>query len=272
MTLLRQLLAIASLAATLAFPIGGSPTLKPIDQQYIEEGFIVSLAIEQFAYPASRMSYTTPQALDCMTSLFVNLLPGVEGSNIFWNMSTVHYTWGIWNSEETTYIQFELDYVPQNIAYAASANGNVPGWNGVYKNDPNCRDCWDNPQTVYLQFKDLITNYVTNKQFLYDLMHNASGTNTWCSENFKWATFAYVAVSQPDAEWLGTNPKRPGHNLGYQYLWILLGLLIPISYGFYQAYLASGWSSLVSKYDADRELEMSGESNNNDSGGGDDSA
>jgi len=107
------------LASCSGYSLNDSPTMPPIDHQYQMEAFISYLQIEQYGYPDARAGHELDslQGMECITNLVVAKLPGVIAADVFWNTSTFWHSFGIWNSEETYYMQFELDYVPESIGF-----------------------------------------------------------------------------------------------------------------------------------------------------------
>ena len=195
----------------------------------------------------------------------MGILPGVNTEDLFWDTTTFGKNTGrpIWDSEETTYLSFQTDYVPENINFQTpnhdkTYNGHPnPSWNngynGIAKENIDCRDCWNRPEVVYLQYKDILAEYITSTKFLRD-MKDANVVGAQCADLFSVTTYAYVSFSAPADEWVGTNPKRRGQNAGLQNLWVLMLLLVPVSIVLYIYYNAAGVGG-TSKYDEDKAKE-----------------
>lgn len=99
------------------------------------------------------------------------------------------------------------------------------GWNGLYKEDGNCRDCWDNTHTLFLQYKDIITERVAKKEFVKDLRDSV---NPVCKAQFAAVQYVYVKFGAPKADVEGFWPASKSHDDSYQYIYILFGLLLPV--------------------------------------------
>jgi len=262
--------------AAASYELNGNPTLAPIAYEYQIESFSSYLAIEQDFYPVDRQNISDVDALTCMSTRLVDILPGVMLEDIFWNTEATHKTEGIWNSEETTYFQFEINFVPAAIVFAGLPNAEKTydgatynphivdphkadpninnGWNGVYQLDVNCRDCFPSSDVVYLHFKDLIAQDITSGKFVSALKASTSST---CQSYFAASSYAYVSFSESAAVTVGEIPPRPVHNLHLRYLWFLMFLLVPAAIVLYnRAYAADAGTMWLSKYEQDRETEM----------------
>lgn len=267
----RAAVILSSISALLAYQIGDSPTLPPINWEYQIESFVTYLAIEQEAYPVNRHDMTTIDALTCISTRITELLPGVNFEDVFFNTSNIKHTQGIWNHQETTYYTIDINFVPQNIIWAGMPNADktykgepynphqypIPdanaknGFNGVYQDNINCRDCFPNHDVVYLRFKDLIAEDVTSGKFLDYLVQESD-----CAATFEHINYAYVSFSQSAAITVGAIPPRPGHDRHLEYVWILFLLLVPVSIFLYNRVYNAGASTYwLSTYDADRVKE-----------------
>jgi hypothetical protein len=215
---------------------------------------------------------TTTAALECMSNRLVDILPGVNFEDIFWTTSAITSTQGIWNHQETVYYQFDVNFVPQNVLFYGMPNAAVTynglpvnwqitdpskeddrvnqGWNGVYSQDKNCRDCFPSSDVVYLRFKDLIAEDVTSGKFLKNLQDD-------CAEIFESTNYAYASFSESAAVTEGAIPPRPDHDLHLEYVWFLMFLLVPAAWFLYtRVYKAQAGGNFLSAYDVDREAEM----------------
>jgi hypothetical protein len=266
-------------AAALAYDINGSPTLPPINWEYQVESFVTYLAVEQEGYPSTRQDMTTTAALQCMTDRIVTLLPGVQSEDVFWNTSAISATYGIWDHQETVFYEFNVNFVPQNIIFYGMPNynkqydGATPinwkitnpnkvnddgvnkGWNGIYSQNVNCRDCFPSTDVVYLRFKDLIAQDVTSGKFLTHLQDGDDDSD--CATIFATTNYAYVSFSESAAVTEGSLPKRRHHDKQLNYVWFLLFLLVPATIFLYNKVYNKGVSSyFLANYNEDREAEM----------------
>lgn len=216
-----------------------------------------------------------------MSNRLVSLLPGVRFEDIFWTTSATTTTQGIWNHQETVYYQFDINFVPQNIIFQGLPNAdktydgqdinwriNNPakeddhvnkGWNGIYSQNVNCRNCFPSTDVVYLRFKDLIAQDVTSGKFLKALQDDAGDDDNEdsCAELFEYTNYAYVSFSESAAVTTGQIPPRPHHNKHLEYVWFLMFLLVPATIVLYnRVYKEGAASNFLSNYNADKEAEM----------------
>lgn len=250
---------VSALLAAEAYNIG-SVTLAPIAGLYEQETFTTYLAIEQEGYPGTRKDMTTPAAYTCMTNRLISLLPGVRSEDIVWDTASTHFTYGIWNHQQTAFYQFDITYVPDSIGFKGMPNANVPDYNGVYSETKNCKNCFPSKDVVYLRYKDIIAEDITSGKFLPAIRAACTAES-----NFATTNYAYVSFSDAASETIGSPVGAHGHNLHHEYVWFLMFLLVPVSIFLYRRVYHNDADKLwISAYEADRAAEIAAAGNAGD--------
>lgn len=191
----------------------------------VNRWFVCLQALEQQGYPSDRYDLTSLDVIECLTNVWVTVLPGITSEDIFWNTSAFYLDApALWDSAQTTHIQFELAYAPNAI------NSNAP-----------------TEDSVYHHFKDIIDSFVTSGKFL-------KKAKISCDPWLDVVNHVYLSVSTQSEGTEGSNGNSREKKPGVVYTWILFLLLVPVTLAMYSCYNGNFISN--SKYEEDRITEM----------------